>query len=180
MKVDRCVIADKALEVAAWRMYLAAFGELNALAAQRHLMTSDEFHHVMADPRVEKFTISAGARVCGLAVMTDRLDAWPLISPAYFARRYPGRHVFYIGFVVADGSDMMIGPALIREMYGDVIAADGVAVMDFCSRNVGRGLGAGTSTLLRRINPNAHGGRIDAQEFWAWDFRPGIGGVPWL
>jgi hypothetical protein len=163
-----------------WRFYEDVFTEVNTLAANRHLMTFDEFEHVMADRRVQKwFAFRDDRRIIGMATITNELDAWPLVSPAYFARRYPMHYergaIWYIGFVGCDieGTRAHAFRDLIARMQPQVEASDGIFVQDFCVYNVGvRRLPDATRAVLRRINPTVEFDRIDAQEFWAGSFAP--------
>lgn len=164
---------DQVTTVRLWWLYQKAFTEINGLAAQRHLMTFEEFYDLMNEPRVVKFIAKSGQRMVGLSVMTSDLTAWSLVAPEFYEQRYPGRQIFYIGFV---GTDQTEGAyvALIARMYEDVMAADGVCAMDFAGHNVDQlKIGRKVNALLRRTNPRARGGMVDRQEFWAWDFRGG-------
>lgn len=171
LAVKATTYIDQVTTAKLWWMYRNAFTDINALAAQRHLMSYEEFYDLMREPRVVKFIAKSGNRMVGLSVMTFDLEAWPLVSPEFFERRFPGRQIFYIGFV---GTDQTEGAylALIDRMYQDVIAADGVCAMDFAGHNVDElQIGRKVNALLRRTNPAARGGVVDRQEFWAWDFR---------
>lgn len=160
-------------------LYMNTFADIDGLAAQRHLMTGDEFRDVAMDPRITKHVAWAerddGQYPAGLSVITNHLDAWPLISPRYFQRRWPlhyeDRRIFYIGFVcVKPNAPTSTFRDLITDMSEQVFAADGIAVMDFCTANVVKGLPRATGWLLNNLHDKAVGGRIDAQEFWAWRF----------
>jgi hypothetical protein len=87
----------------AWSLYVQLFTEVDELAAQRHLMTYDEFAEVYHDPRVLKFYEFDRGSLIGMSVLTQHLDAWPLISPRFFARRWPAHYsrqaIWYVGFV---------------------------------------------------------------------------------
>lgn len=160
-----------------WAMYEQTFREIDELAVQRHLMTRAEFDAVMDDPAVRKHTAYDDDRIVGQSVITDDLDAWPLISPRYFARHYPveyaEKRIFYVGYVCTDpGAPITTFRDLIDDMAREVFACDGIAVMDFCTINVLRGLPAATTRILRRLAPagQAHPVQLDTQEFWAWRF----------
>lgn len=157
----------------AWKLYLDAFTVINTRAAQRHLMTWAEFDDVTYNERIEKYVAMAGSRLVGLSVLIDDLEAWPLVAPEFFEQKFPGRKVFYVGFVATDATPGVYAE-LVSAMYERVIAADGIAVMDFCGENVDDLLIARrVDVLLRRINPHAKKQLADRQEFWAWDFREG-------
>ena len=163
----------------AWAFYEDVFTEVNTLAANRHLMTFDEFEQVMADRRVQKwFAFSDGGRVIGMSTITNVLSAWPLISPAYFAKHYPSQYerqaIWYIGLIGCnvEGTRAYAFRDLIARMYPQVEASDGIFVQDFCLYNVGRRMPNATHAVLRRINRTVEFGRIDAQEYWAGSFAP--------
>ena len=168
------------LLAAAWDFYQDVFAEVDALAANRHLMTYDEFVHVMADGRVQKWlAFHDDGHLIGMSTITNDLAAWPLISPAFFARRYPSQYerraIWYIGLVGcnAEGTRAHAFRDLIARMQPQVEASGGIFVQDFCVYNVGvRRMPEATRAILRRINSTVEFGRIDAQEFWAGSFAP--------
>lgn len=158
-----------------WNFYERTFVDINELAAQRHLMTYAEFAHVMLDDRVRKFVARQrrDEQVAGLAVMTDDLAAWTLVAPEFFARRYPGRKVFYVGFVASNGAPGAYAE-LVAAMYRHVIAEGGVFAMDFAGHNIDRlDIARRVQILLGRLNPKARFELADRQEFWVGDFRVG-------
>ena len=178
MKIEQMTSVKGAVSAEAWCFYEDVFVEVNTLAANRHLMTIDEFDHVMADSRVQKwFAFDDDGRIIGMATITNHLDAWPLVSPAFFAKLYPGQYerraIWYIGFVGcnAEGTRAHAFRDLIAQMQPQVEESDGIFVQDFCTYNVGvRRLPDATRAILRRINPTVEFDRIDAQEFWAGSF----------
>jgi hypothetical protein len=168
----------------AWDLYEAAFREINALAVQRHLMHRDEFDEVMADSRVGKYlAFDDAGDLVGLSTYTNQLDAFPLISPAYFERHWPehfaaGR-VWYIGFVAVapEGRHRHTFFQLIETMYEVSAVDNGISAMDFCQYNVDvRKVPYVTKIVLERIA--AAGGRvvrpsrIDAQVVFLYEFWP--------
>lgn len=160
-----------------WALYQNTFADVNRLAMQRHLMTEDEFRDVAMDPRISKHVaVTPGTRrMWGIGVITNQLAAWPLISPAYCEDRWPEHYhqnrIFYIGFVcAAPDAPSTTFREIIADMSEQVFAVDGIAVMDFCTATVLKGLPRATTWLLNDLHDKAVGGRIDAQEFWAWRF----------
>jgi len=126
----------------AWELYTRSFEELRSRAVQRHLMHREEFDEVMADSRVTKYVaLSDDGRLAGLATLTNDLASMPLISPDYFAARWPERYedkrVFYIGFVAVHPDYQGTGAFsdLITTMAGVAAHVDGVAVFDVCDLN---------------------------------------------
>lgn len=159
-----------------WGMYETAFTGVNELAAQRHLMTGDEFRHVMYDYPVQKHVArDSTGRVVGQSVITNSLDAWPLISPAYFRKWWPDlyarQRIWYVGYVcTAPDAPHHVFRDLIADMAGPVFEGEGMAVMDFCAWNEGRRLPDATTRILNRLNPRTAHAHIDTQSFHAWRF----------
>lgn len=170
----------------AWEFYQDVFTTINALAVQRHKMTSTEFYDVATDKRVSKWVSTelgpelmgeSVPLITGLGVQTDDLDAWPLISPEYFKRKWPDayadKRIFYTGFVgVHPEAPINTFRNLLDDMIKPIIAVRGVAIMDFCATNVdGRRLPHAVDRILGRLTPVVEPGTvIDRQEFWAYDF----------
>lgn len=162
----------------AWLLYHEAFADLATRTVQRHLMTHAEFAQVCTDQRITKFVAIDGDGVLrGLSVMTTDLDAWPLISAAYFERHWPTLHaqrqIWYLGFAcVADPGTITGGKVfarLIEQMWVEPAAARGMVWMDFCNERADN-LVPGIRAIVRRLG-RAHTFRpYDAQQFWAFDF----------
>lgn len=135
------IVYDLAGELAesAWQLYERQFRELDGIALQRHLMTKPEFANVGRLSAVQKWLVyDPEGTLVGLATYTNNLPAMPLISPAYFARRWPAQFeqetIWYCGFVCVDSSDTSVFPALIRAMYDQAAAVEGVIALDYCSQ----------------------------------------------
>jgi hypothetical protein len=162
----------------AWNLYLGAFEELNRLAVQRHLMYADEFVAVMNDRRVHKYlALDDAGRLVGLSTFTNRLDAVPLISPAYFEHRWPDRYrhdrIWYIGFVAVHRSrwGQTVFAALIEAMWQTIDGTGSVAVFDMCRHNTDvRLLPDKVTRLLRRLDPEVRDERADEQTYWLYEF----------
>jgi hypothetical protein len=166
----------------AWSLYEATFTQINELAAQRHLMTLDEFYAVARDKRIRKFIAHDGTldRMVGLSTITNDLEAWPLISPPYFRKNWPDHYareaVWYIGIVGVHPNwpGAHVFSALIKAMSPLVFESDGLAVMDFCAWNEDlRQMPRVTTALLKRLYPvgsNVQGERVDAQSTWVYRF----------
>lgn len=167
-----------------WTLYRLAFDELRTTAVQRHVMLRAEFDGVLADERVTKYLgvdDQAGGRLCALATATTDLAAVPLISPEFFAHRWPdlyaARHIWYVGFV-AIAAEHQRGP-LFGRIVGDIArsaaAVGGVTAMDV-SRRVAeqRRLPQALGRYFARLAPGTRGVHLDEQSFWAYEFpRPG-------
>jgi GNAT superfamily N-acetyltransferase len=173
------VVADHRRETA-WRLYTDAFEELRATAVQRHVMHRHEFDEVMADERVVKVVGLEGdpAVMTGLATYTNDLDAMPLISPEYFARRWPDlyatRRIWYLGFFAIHPEHRGTGifDAVIANMWQVVLAGQGLAALDICRRNERLGLPKAIEQTLESLSPGVAASRIDEQAFWAYAAPP--------
>jgi hypothetical protein len=180
MTVKFLDILEGELTEAAWQVYRSAFEELNALAAQRHLMYRSEFDGVMSDPRVDKvLTLDDAGALAGIATITRDLDAVPLIAPPFFARRWPQqyaqRRIWYIGFVAvapaAQGGSAFTDA--FNEYYRIAEAEDGLVGMDICAHNeLAHRLPRAIQLQLRRLSGGAATAeRVDTQSFWMFDMR---------
>jgi hypothetical protein len=172
---------DRTLTEEAWSLYRAAFAELDALAVQRHLMHQHEFIDVAADPQVMKYLCYGdGGTLIGVSTYTNDLDAVPLISPAYFERRWPDhyaeRRIWYVGFVaVRNGAPLTA--------FGDLLAAmhhtsgrNALTVLDVCSRTEEvRHLPRAVKVLLHRLDGPVESERLDEQSYWMFRFTDGAG-----
>lgn len=180
MKIEQLDTVSGPVADEAWDFYQEVFAEVNTLAANRHMMTPDEFEHMLVDKRVQKWiAFNDDGHIIGMSTITNDLDSWPLVSPAFFEKTYPEQFrrqaIWYIGFVGCnpEGTRAHAFRDLIALMYPQVEASDGVFVQDFCTYNVGvRRLPDATRAILRRINRTVQFGRIDSQEFWAGSFAP--------
>lgn len=179
MKIETKTILPPDESAEAWKFYERVFTPVNALAAQRHLMTGAEFDAVAADERVLKYPArDDDGTLLGLGVQTNDLEAWPLISPAFFARRWPRhfeqRRIWYVGFVGVGGyhaTTLHVFTELVTAMHARILAGDGIAVMDFCAFNVDlRKVPYAAWRIQDRQWPGTTGGVIDRQEFWAFRY----------
>jgi hypothetical protein len=162
----------------AWHLYRDAFTDLARLAAQRHLMTRAELAQVCTDERIVKYVAIDGAGVLrGLSVMTNDLDAWPLISPPYFEHHWPTlyeqRRIWYLGFAcVTDPGTVAAGAVfakLIEQMWQVPSGNRGMVWMDFCNLRAAA-LVPGIRNVVRRLGRPHTFRPYDAQQFWAFDF----------
>lgn len=124
----------------AWQLYHEAFKDLAALAVQRHLLHRHEFVEVAGDPRIDKYIATdLAGRMAGLATFTNDLDAVPLISPQYFARRWPhlyaARNIWYCGFVAVHPRGSGAYAELVEAMWRAGSTNDGLIGLDFCRFN---------------------------------------------
>ena len=124
----------------AWKLYQNAFEDLNARTVQRHLMTRTEFEEVCWDIRVQKrMAFDDSDQLCGMATYTNVLESMPLISPAYFQRRWPElfalSRIWYCGFVAVAPAAPTAFVDLITGMYRDAEVDGGVIGLDLCRWN---------------------------------------------
>lgn len=168
---------------ACWSLYDRAFEELRIKAAQRHAMTRDEFDDVMVDGRVVKHLVCAPGtgRPCGLATLTNDLKAVPLISPEFYAHRWPGfyarQEIWYIGFVAVD--PQYHGTPAVGRLIGSLTATipphGGILAADICSANESAGLPDMFARLTGKFGrPQADLLRLDAQTYWGYEFASSV------
>jgi len=176
IKVVDAVQEDLMAEV--WDLYYTTFHELNAFAVQRHLMFRSEFDEVMLDTRVQKYLCLADdGSVCGLSTYTNMLDAMPLISPAYFERRWPElfaqNRIWYCGFVAVEknGRASTAFSELVEAMYLTAAEQRGIIGLDFCRFNDDqRHMARVIELKLHRLSGHVRAERMDEQAFWLYEF----------
>ncbi|MFV2012729.1 GNAT family N-acetyltransferase [Micromonospora sp. LOL_027] len=164
-----------------WQLYTTAFDELRVTAVQRHVMYRVEFDQVLSDTRVLKY-LGRDDRspdlLTALATFTNELESMPLISPDYFAHRWPDlyaqRRIWYIGFFAVHpqyrGSGIF--ESVIADMWQRVQDSDGVAALDICRRNDQIGLGRAIHQTLGTLTEGARATRLDEQTFWLYELPP--------
>jgi hypothetical protein len=164
-----------------WTLYHDAFKGLNALAVQRHLMYRHEFDDVAGDPRIQKYLcLDDDGTLVGLSTYTNDLDAVPLISPAYFERRWPDLYadhkIWYCGFV-ATSRTAAPGAAfsdLVEAMYLLAATQGGLICLDFCRFNdTSHHMSRVVRLMLHRLSGDVRAERMDEQNFWAYEFPQG-------
>jgi hypothetical protein len=178
LSVDTAQVVQGDLLEDAWKLYRQSFEPLRHLAVQRHVMYADEFDAVMADPRVEKF-LAYGERgtLAGIATMTADLLAVPLVSPDYFAHRWPDRYsegrIYYIGFLAVhpDSHGTGVFADMVKAMTREVALVDGLAVIDLCTYNKDRlHLDRAIHSLSSIWAPQVTMETLDAQSYLGYDF----------
>ena len=163
-----------------WPEYKEAFAEINQQSVQRHLLTRGEFTEIMLNSRILKFVArNSEGKFCGMSVMTNHLDRWPLISEAYFEKHYPLEYkehrIWYVGFIFSTNHsggtrELATYKSLVEEMYPYVANSRGFSVEDYSVHNVRRRMPIVASAVLRRLNPTHAEQRLDAQSYWAHFF----------
>jgi hypothetical protein len=166
----------------AWALYEAAFRDLNAMTVQRHLMYRSEFDEVMADWRVDKWLALDGGRLVGLATYANILEAMPLISPAYFERRWPQLYaeerIWYCGFVAVPGHNHGVFMDLVAGMYRHAAERGGVIALDMPRYNIDRHrLDRAVRILLTKVSQGqVRCEEADAQVFMVYETAPEVAG----
>ena len=176
--VNTLQIVDGDLREQAWKLYLQSFDDLRYLAVQRHVMYGDEFDAVMADPRIDKFVVHGeDGSLQAISTMTSDLRSMPLISPEYFARRWPERYqaglIYYIGFLAVhpDSHGTGIFGDLVRAMTEPVAMREGLAVIDVCTYNKERlHLPRAIRWLASTWAAHVDMADLDAQTYVGYDF----------
>lgn len=162
----------------AWALYFEAFKDLNALAVQRHLMYRAEFDDVMHDQRVQKYLcLDDTDTLCGLSTYTNDLAAAPLISPAYFERRWPDlyaeRRIWYCGFVAIHPKAQAATAfgELVEAMYRLAATQNGIISLDMCRHNdQKRHMSRVVPLMLHRLSGEVRTERMDEQSYWLYEF----------
>lgn len=178
MTIKFLPVLDGDLAETCWQVYTDAFAPLAELAAQRHVMTRDEFDTVAADPRVDKvLTLDDSGSIIGVASFTRHLDAVPLISLPFYRRRWPQafeqKRIWYIGFVA-------IAPAaqrtaafddLIGELFAIAAAEHGLVSLDVCAHNQDkRHLPRAIELTVSRLSAGvSKADTADTQSYWIFD-----------
>ena len=143
-------------------------------------MTRGEFNAMMEDRRVTKYVVvdpERGDRLAGLATMTNVLESVPLISPDYFAARWPERYaegrIWYVGFVAVEPDYQGTGvfADIVGTMCRQVAAVGGIAALDVCRRaEQVYGLPAAIARLNDTVAVGGEYERLDEQSYWAYVF----------
>lgn len=164
-------VLDGDLLEESYELYERLFRKINEQAAQRHLMTRPEYNVVASDRRVTKYLAYDGGRLVGVSTLLNDLDAWPLLSPAYYRRRFPeqyaARQIWYVGYVGA--ARPLVFPELVGAMYPRV--ARGIVAMDFCTRRQLDELPQKTHEMLHMLSGGSvRAARLDDQATYAYRF----------
>jgi hypothetical protein len=179
MQVDVYAVLPPQWRDAAWRFYRDAFAPLATRAVQRHMLHETEFDELIADTRIDKYVAVRDGAVVGLSAMTAELDAVPLISPEYFAHRWPQlyaqRRIFYCLFVGVhrdreQGRGVFV--ALQDRMYRRQVGpASGMCVLDVCGWNEERlKLPWTIESIMATVAGSASAERLDSQSYWLYEF----------
>lgn len=162
----------------AWELYAQIFDDVNRRAVQKHLLSEAEFRAVCTNEDLIKFLAYDGDQLVGMSVLTNNLDAWPLVSPEYFEQARPEDYrrkaIWYCGFVGARKNRSHAFRELVLSMSEVITSNDGVVVMDYCDYNVNvRHIPEVAQAVVSHSYPRASTQRLDAQSFYMIDFGGG-------
>jgi hypothetical protein len=141
-------------------------------------MYASEFDAVMADTRVTKYlAFGDDGSLQGISTMTADLLAVPLVSPEYFAQRWPERYtarrIYYIGFhaVHPDSHGTGVFGEMVKVMTHEVALVDGIAILDVCTYNKDRlHLPRAVNSLAATWAAHVKMTVLDAQNYISYDF----------
>jgi hypothetical protein len=113
----------------------------------------------------------------GISTMTADLLAVPLVSPEYFAHRWPDRfragQIYYIGFLAVhpDSHGSGVFGEMVKTMTREVALVEGLAVIDVCTYNkdrlhLPRAINSLAATWCSQLQMAA----LDAQTYLSYDF----------
>ncbi len=169
-------VVEGDLRERAWDAYCDAFAELRSAAIQRHVMTREEFDEVMADERVAVYLAQKpDGVVAAIATLANDLRAMPLVSPDFFAARWPEHYAagrcWYIGFVGVRPQDQ--GGGAFALIVGTVAATlgphGGVLVLDVPQRNMeGFHVPRAVKRIADAVVADVSYEMVDAQGYWAY------------
>ncbi len=174
MRLEKSRVVEGLVLARAWSMYETAFAHLRITAVSRHVMNHAEFGQVMADERVHKYVVTdESGEVLALSTFTNALEAMPLISPDFFAHRWPElyarQRVWYLGFFAIDGAHRGEGlfKTVIAAMWAE-LAEGGVAALDMCASHQSLGLAKAIERTLRELTPAVTAECVDTQTYWVY------------
>jgi hypothetical protein len=177
MQIDEYPVLPAGLADECWEFYCAAFDDLRTLAVQRHVYYRSEFDGQMQDERVVKYVATVNGQVRGIATLTNDLYAVPLISPDYFAQRWPekyaARRIFYVGFVASQNGSRGAGVfvRLLRKMAERILAEESIMVLDVCAHNeAAHGLPNVVRVATGRVAGSVQSRLLDSQSYWLYEF----------
>lgn len=162
-----------------WPLYRDSFTPLAERAAQRHLFSRDEIDDLLRDERLDKVVVRSrgdAGTVAALGVITNDLDAVPLVSPDYYRHRWPEhferRRIWYVALTAVHPrfqGTRAVG-RIIKYLCDLGGAEGGIFAADICEFNE-RELRFPTAigVLGRTFNPGIRDLRLDAQVYWAYE-----------
>lgn len=169
-------VVEGDLRERAWDAYRDAFEELRSAAIQRHVMTRAEFDDVMADHRVAVYLAQRpDGTIAAIATLANDLTAMPLVSPEFFAARWPEHYAagrcWYIGFVGVRPSEQ--GGGAFQLIVATVAATlgphGGVLVLDVPQRNMeGFHVPRAVKRIADTVVADVSYEMVDAQGYWAY------------
>lgn len=160
-----------------WELYLAAFGPLRTLAANKQVMSEADFLEEMSNERIDKYVAwSTDGNPIGLSTLTSDLDAAWWVSPQYYAQRYPDHHargaILYLGYALVHPAHRRGGAltAMLGAMGERANAQRAVVGYDICKFNHDTMDFANAVEAIMRDRWQVATSRVDAQVFYTMDF----------
>ena len=182
LRTEKAVL-DERTGQAMWQVYERAFAHLRTTAVQRHVKTRAEFDATLQDKRVLKYVVADEAgKICALASVTNEIEAEPLLSPDYFAHRWPelyaARRIWYVGFLAVEPDYQGTGAFtdIIYEIGRVAAEAGGLVLLDVCRRveEIYR-LPPIVGRYARSHVPAVRTLRLDEQTYYAYEFPAAVG-----
>ena len=160
-----------------YTLYAEAFNPLKIKAAARQVLTREEFHHQLADPRIDKYVAWASqGEAIGLITLTRWLGSVPWVSPEYFAARFPEQWarnaVYYLGYGLGRRStdEVRFLETCAALCIAPLVAERAVIAYDVCSYNNDvLGIADRLAHVARRVNGSIVQ-NLDAQVYYAVNF----------
>lgn len=176
VQIRRRYVLLHAERESAWQAYTQAMEPTRALAAQRHMLTREEFDGICWNGRIAKALAvdTDTGNVVGIAVYTRHLDAYDWIEPAYFERRWPDAYkreaIIYVLFVIAtEAAPPEVFTKLVNTVVAKIRALRGVGALDWSQARVDRGLARAARLIIARQQPIV-AEHIDTQHFHTYEF----------
>ena len=169
-------VVEGELRERVWDAYCDAFEELRSAAIQRHVMTRAEFDEVMADERVAVYLAERpDGVIAGVATLANDLTSMPLVSPEFFAARWPEHYAagrcWYIGFVGVRPSEQGGGAfqLIVATVAATLGPRGGVLVLDVPQRNMeGFHVPRAVKRIADAVVADVEYEMVDAQGYWAY------------
>jgi len=168
-------VIDEHVSTILHHTYISAFAPMKTQAAARHVLSAEEFHAEMQDPRIDKYIVwDDDGEPIALTTLTSDLSAIPWVSREYYVARYPdaaaGGVLFYLGYILV-GPTSRTTKALImmtNQVNRRLEQSQGVLGFDMCGYNDATGIGRSARKLLASSDRIE---RLDTQSYYGADYR---------
>ncbi len=167
-----------------WEAYRTNFEPLAELAILQHLYSKDEVLAEFRNPNIIKIVGWQDDRPVGLAMVTNRLDEVPQISPAFLRGKYPqhaARNAIYFGIlvmVVPGTRGLTLFGRLSTELWQLVAVDNGVLVYDVCDFNRTTFSSEKVAQRIADSFPRSNLQVIDRQTWFAAELPEPLPGYP--